>query len=95
MKDYISIDLRDVTDSEELQIFLQKKLDFPDFYGKNWDAFWDTITGLKKLPQNITFKHWDILKKRLPEDAESLMELLNDFNEEYPEWKINWHIENK
>ncbi len=28
---------------EEIHIRIQDALDFPDYYGKNWSAFWDCI----------------------------------------------------
>lgn len=43
---------------------LKKALNFPDYYGENWDAFWDcinrdcdadfiTITGIKTLSDDL------------------------------------------
>ena len=43
-----------------------KELNFPEFYGMNWDAFWDTITGLVELPERVTIKGWNNLAAVLP-----------------------------
>jgi len=51
-KETVEINLNSVQNSEELHDLLKKKLDFPDFYGMNWNAFWDAITGLVELPDN-------------------------------------------
>ncbi|WP_344013755.1 barstar family protein [Streptomyces thermospinosisporus] len=53
--DALVIDLTRVVDAEELHRLLQRKLGFPDFYGRNWNALWDAITGLVDLPQELTF----------------------------------------
>lgn len=87
VKKDITIDLKGVSTKEKLQILLKQKLDFPDYYGENWDAFWDTITGLVELPEKITFEHWSDLEKTIPNEANSLQEMLNNFNKKYPMMK--------
>ena len=52
-------------------------LDFPDYYGENWSAFWDCITdmvGDEKL--HIQIIGYANLQKRYPDMAEKLTELL-------------------
>ncbi|EAD2031189.1 hypothetical protein Y843_08530 [Listeria monocytogenes] len=56
-------------------------------YGGNWDAFWDTITGLVELPEKIIFEHWSDLEESIPDEANSLKEMLNNFNKKYPMMK--------
>lgn len=53
------IDVTEIKTAKELQEKLKKELDFPEFYGMNWDAFWDTITGLVELPERLMIKGWD------------------------------------
>lgn len=71
--------------------FLKEKLEFPDFYGENWDAFWGCITGFVfPLPNKMIFEGWSKLEKRLPIDTKIMKECLLDYNEENrknPEWK--------
>lgn len=87
VKKDITIDLKGVSTKEKLQVLLKQKLDFPDYYGENWDAFWDTITGLVELPEKITFEHWSDLEKTIPSEANSLKEMLDNFNKKYPMMK--------
>jgi hypothetical protein len=42
----VTLDVSTIQDSMELHSLLKKELELPDFYGMNWDAFWDAITGL-------------------------------------------------
>lgn len=79
------IDLSKVESSDKLHDMLARELHFPEFYGKNWDALWDAITGLVDMPSKLTFKGWDSFSKRLPEDAAMLKSILDDYNDEYPD----------
>jgi len=86
-KAIVTINVCNVKTSQELHSLLKESLEFPDFYGENWDAFWDAITGLVELPMVLQFISWSNLKEKLPADANALLECLNDFNEEYPNEK--------
>jgi ribonuclease inhibitor len=80
----VVLDLKNVSTERELQILLKKDLDFPEYYGENWDAFWDTITGIVELPEKVIFKNWSIFEERAPNEAKDLKRILQDFNKEYP-----------
>ncbi|MGE1042627.1 barstar family protein [Bacillus wiedmannii] len=60
--------------TKELHKLLKERLGFPDFYGENWDAFWDAISGLIELPTTVQFigmKQFDVVKitKDLPDKS--------------------------
>ncbi|EAC2631595.1 barnase inhibitor [Listeria monocytogenes] len=86
-KKEVTIDLKKVSTKEELQILLKRNLDFPDYYGRNWDAFWDTITGVVELPEKIIFENWLDLEESIPDEANSLKEMLENFNKKCPMMK--------
>lgn len=58
-----------------MHLIIKAALDFPDYYGCNWDAFWDCITDMIGQPLHIEIIGLD---KIHPEDAEILLELLKD-----------------
>lgn len=87
-KEIVSIDVGQATNSVDLHLILKESLDFLDFYGKNWDAFWDAITGLVELPLKIIFEKWNVFAQNLPEEAEYLRKILICFNQEHPEWQV-------
>ncbi len=88
-KEIVTIDVGKIQDSRELHYRLKRELELPDFYGMNWDAFWDAITGLVELPETISFEGWNTLEAVLPKDSQILWGLLSKFNEEHPSWKCN------
>ena len=49
----VNINFSAITTKDELQKLLMNKLNFPEFYGMNRDAFWDSITGLVEMPEKI------------------------------------------
>jgi ribonuclease inhibitor len=52
-REVVEIDLSAVTTPGELQLLLMESLDFPGWYGCNWNAFWDAITGLVAMPRRL------------------------------------------
>ena len=85
-KEIVTLQVGNIQDARELHLLLKRELEFPDFYGMNWDAFWDTITGLVELPETLRFDGWDQLTTVLPDDSQTLSELLHKFNEKHPSW---------
>ena len=79
----IFIDLRWVNSTNQLHEVLKIRLDFPDFYGMNWDAFWDAVSGLVELPKNIVFVGWSHIEDVLSNDATQLRSSFDRLNEYY------------
>ena len=83
--EHLRIDLGAVTSTEQLHLKLKDALGFPDWYGSNWDAFWDAITGLVEMPLHLNIRGWDALARRLPREAALLQKCLAQMTTEYPE----------
>ncbi|MEH7399981.1 barstar family protein [Gottfriedia acidiceleris] len=86
----VIIDVSKIKTSKELHLLLKVKLQFPNFYGENWDSFWETITSLVELPNKIEFIGWSELEKSLPEDSKIMKEYLIEHNQEFPSWKCEF-----
>ena len=82
----VEIDLSEVRTEYDLHVALARALEFPDFYGKNWAAFWDGITGLVMMPRRLRLRGWGSLATRLPEQSRMLQSCLNDMAREHPKW---------
>ncbi|MGO9816113.1 MAG: barstar family protein [Terriglobales bacterium] len=74
----IEVNLSSVSNAIELHETLSKALGFPDWYGSNWDAFWDAITGLVEMPSELRFVHWPDFESRLPREAAFLRNALSE-----------------
>ena len=55
----VEVDLSNVTSSDELHSLLSQALEFPGWYGCNWDAFWGAITGLVPMPLQLKLLGWE------------------------------------
>ncbi|WP_286176884.1 barstar family protein [Brevibacillus brevis] len=82
-KEHIVLDVSRVVAPADLHMILKRQLDFPDVYGMNWNAFWDAITGMVKLPMKLTITGCEVLEERLPKEADSLKKLLKDYSLRY------------
>lgn len=78
------IDLSEANSVIELHSALKIQLELPPFYGMNWDAFWDSITGMIELPDTLAIYGWKNLQLKLPDEAMKLERLLQEYNELYP-----------
>ncbi|MGB3619881.1 MAG: barstar family protein [Ketobacter sp.] len=81
----MQINVESVTSEKELHEVLARSLGFPDFYGKNWDAFWDSITGLVAMPDHLEFIGSAHLRAVLPESYQKLRSSLAELNQEFLE----------
>ena len=72
----VTIDLSEINSPRQLHAALATALGFPSFYGMNWDAFWDAITGLVDMPQQLELHGWPAFAARLPGEAAILQRIL-------------------
>ena len=80
----VIIDLSEITSPRQLHASLATALAFPSMYGMNWDAFWDAITGLVDMPQQLELRGWQDFATRLPADAAILQRILARMAQDMP-----------
>lgn len=83
------IDCSTVSTIEDFHRLLSNRLGFPSFYGKNWNAFWDAVTGLVEMPKQVTFKNYKQFKSKFPTDCQILEKCLSDMNNTYTSINCN------
>ena len=87
----ITLDLTDCKYLGELHERIRVAFDFPEWYGANWDAFWDLlwsecdadevkITGEKSLPDKLS-SEIDIMHKMLSKYQQERWEDSNRFDD--------------
>ena len=83
-REVVEIDLFTVTTSRELHLLLLQALGFPSWYGCNWDALWDSITGLVEMPRRLRLVGWAGFAARMPDAARLMRECLDDMARQFP-----------
>jgi ribonuclease inhibitor len=81
----VKIKLRSVCTTKQFHLLLMRSLDFPDWYGRNWDAFWDSISRMVEMPYMLRFVGWEDFALRLPQDAEVMRRCFETLSERYPQ----------
>ena len=84
------IDLGNFESIAELHKALAQQLRFPDYYGNNWDAFWDCISDAEQssIPEVLHFTNFKVFKARFPGDANILSKCVKDFQNERKDVRI-------
>ena len=68
----------------EIHKIIKAELDFPDYYGANWDAFWDCITDfIDSRGLDLEIIGLDKIYSEFKEDVDILVELLKDLKHIY------------
>jgi ribonuclease inhibitor len=88
----LQVDLAGIESQEQLHAGLAHWLAFPSWYGKNCDAFWDCINDpdLSHMPERLTVRGWNSLRKKLPRQAALLRRCLEDWCQEVPNARVDW-----
>ena len=63
-----------------------RHLDFPDYYGENWDAMWDCLTDvfLAAGAKAHCVEGFDAMPQGLRAYAAPMQEIFSDLQEKYP-----------
>ncbi len=81
----VTVDLSVVRDPYTLHRALSESLGFPGWYGCNWNAFWDAITGLVEVPEVLELKGWASFCASQPGEAEMIKQCLDEMSDQYPQ----------
>lgn len=73
------IDFTNLQHYYDIHRIIKKALDLPDYYGENWDAFWDCLREMvDEEILNIQILGFNNFKNRYPDDAKIMANLLED-----------------
>ena len=86
-KDIYTLDFSNVNYINEVHEIIKEGLDFPDYYGRNWDACWDCLTDMVGDPLHIELVGFEKVQSKFPRDAKIMLDILKDLkhwsNNEY------------
>jgi len=77
-KETYKLDFSKVDYINDVHSLIKKELDFPDYYGMNWYAFWDCITDMIGEPLHIELTGFERMQSKFPRDAEIMLKILKD-----------------
>ena len=78
-KDLYTIDFTEVNYYLEMHAVIWEALDFPDYYGCNWDAFWDCLTDMIGRPIHIEIIGLDVIERKFDSAAKMMIDTLREF----------------
>ena len=78
-KEIYTLDFSNVNYINEVHEIIKKGLDFPDYYGKNWYAFWDCLTDMYGDPIHIEIIGLDVIRRKFDGSADKMIEILKRF----------------
>ena len=74
-----TLDFTNVKYFLEVHYIIKTSLDFPDYYGCNWDDFWDCLTDMYGDPIHIEIIGLDVIEKKFDNTANMITETLKEF----------------
>ena len=84
----IVLDCKKMNTKEKAHEYIMKKMNFPDYYGKNLDALYDILSTYDKEVY-IKFINFESLFKKLGDYAVSLIEVFREAEEENTKIKFS------
>ncbi len=78
-KEKYTIDFTKVNSYLEMHFVIRQALDWPDYYGCNWDAFWDCLTNMLGRPIHIEIIGLDVVEEKFDNAAKTMIETLKEF----------------
>lgn len=77
-KNLFVLDFRNVKHYSEVHSIIKESLDFPNYYGRNWDAFWDCLTDMVGRPLHIEILGLDVIERKFSSSASIMVETLKE-----------------
>lgn len=74
-----TIDFTKVNYYLEMHGVIWHALEFPDYYGCNWSAFWDCLTDMYGDPMHIEIIGLDVIERKFDGAAEKMISILERF----------------
>ncbi len=79
-KDPCVLDFSNVKYYFDIHAVISEALDFPSYYGRNWDALWDCMRDILGSPIHMQIKGLEILRQKdFDEEIQLLFDVFKDF----------------
>lgn len=77
----MTLDLTGIDSKTALHYLFKAELQFPDWYGVSWDAFWDCIIAVVEMPAQLVLSNWEEFAGQCPRDMDILRRVIQDYNQ--------------
>lgn len=77
-KEIYTLDFSKINYIYDIHQIIKEGLDFPDYYGRNWDACWDCLTDMMGEPLHIELVGFEKVQSKFPRDAKIMLDTLKD-----------------
>jgi RNAse (barnase) inhibitor barstar len=91
-KKIVTLDLTDCRFLGEIHLRIKKAFDFPDFYGENWDAFWDLLWSECDANKIVVIGEKTVSKELIP-SVEMVNKILQELKEDRKKYGDELEIE--
>ena len=92
MKKIVTLDLTDCRFLGEIHLRIKRAFDFPDFYGENWDAFWDLLWSECDANKIVVIGEKTVSKELIP-SVEMVNKILQELKEDRKKYGDELEIE--
>ena len=72
------VDFTKVNHYLEMHAVIMYSLDFPDYYGCNWDAFWDCLNDMYGKPIHIKIIGIEVIERKFGDAADKMIGILKE-----------------
>lgn len=77
-KELYTIDFSKVQYYLEMHEIIKAELDFPDYYGRNFDALWDCLTDMVGRPLHIEIIGLEVIERKFGDKARQLCNVFKE-----------------
>ena len=71
-----TVDFTNVKNYWEMHAIIYQSLDFPDYYGCNWSAFWDCLKDMYGELTHIEIIGLEVIEQKFGDSAEKMIKIL-------------------
>lgn len=74
-----TIDFTNVNHYLEMHAVIWHAFEFPEYYGCNWDAFWDCLSEMYGDPVHIEIIGLDVIERKFDDSASIMIKILKKY----------------
>ena len=83
-KEKYTLNFTNVQSYLDMHFIIRRELDLPDYYGCNWDAFWDCLTEMYGEDNHIEIIGIDVIERKFDDAADKMLSILRRFKQNNP-----------